>query len=239
MSRRRSHAKRAAAARVASQSHRRRLALIYVVMTAMALALVGRAVELQLVDHGFLSKQGAERFSRVLTVVAHRGNITDRNGEPLAVSTPVDSVWVDPQMLDDAAHELPQLAHALGLARGELARRVRDNQDRQFLYVARGMSPDEASRIAAMDLPGVNLSGEYRRYYPAGEVAGQLVGFTSIDDVGQDGIELSYNRWLAGGDGAERVIRDSTGQSVEQVQDIRAMRPGHDLALSLDLRIQY
>jgi cell division protein FtsI (penicillin-binding protein 3) len=239
MSRRRSHAKRPAAARVASQSHRRRLALIYVVMTAMALALVGRAVELQLVDHGFLSKQGAERFSRVLTVTAHRGTVTDRNGEPLAVSTPVDSVWLDPKMLDDPAHELPQLAHALGLARGELARRVRDNQDRQFLYVARGMSPDEAGRIAAMDLPGVNLSGEYRRYYPAGEVAGQLVGFTSIDDVGQDGIELAYNRWLAGGDGAERVIRDSTGQSVEQVQDIRAMRPGHDLALSLDLRIQY
>ncbi|HEX4024983.1 MAG TPA: penicillin-binding transpeptidase domain-containing protein [Steroidobacteraceae bacterium] len=226
-------------ARPAHYSHRRRLTLLFGLLSLAALALVGRAVDLQLVDHGFLTQQGNERFSRVATIVAHRGNITDRNGEPLAVSTPVDSVWVDPSMLADNLSELPYLAHALGLNRTELRRRVLGNQSRQFLYVARGLVPEEAQRVSALALPGVNLAREYRRYYPAGEVTGHVLGFTSVDDVGQEGMELAFDNWLAGEDGAKRVIQDSTGQTVEDVEGIRAVRPGRDLALSLDLRIQY
>jgi len=226
-------------ARSALYSHRRRLALLFAALAIAALGLVGRAIDLQLVDHGFLTQQGNERFSRVATIIAHRGNITDRNGEPLAVSTPVDSVWVDPSMLADNLSELPPLAHALGLNRTALAHRVVSNESRQFLYVARGLDPEGAQRVRTLALPGVNLAREYRRYYPAGEVTGHVLGFTSIDDVGQEGVELAFDNWLAGENGAKRVIQDSTGQMVEDVDSIRPVRPGRDLALSLDLRIQY
>ncbi|MGH8255935.1 MAG: peptidoglycan D,D-transpeptidase FtsI family protein [Steroidobacteraceae bacterium] len=241
--RRRGRRGRRGAARRSSRSplysHRRRLGLLFGLLTLTALALVGRAIDLQLVDHGFLTQQGNERFSRVATIIAHRGNITDRNGEPLAVSTPVDSVWIDPSMLADNLAELPRLAQALGLNRAQLKRRVVGNESRQFLYVARGLVPEQAQRVRSLALPGVNLAREYRRYYPAGEVTGHVLGFTSIDDVGQEGIELAFDNWLAGENGAKRVIQDSTGQTVEDVDSIRPVRPGRDLALSLDLRIQY
>ncbi|HTW74103.1 MAG TPA: penicillin-binding transpeptidase domain-containing protein [Steroidobacteraceae bacterium] len=226
-------------ARARPYSHRLRLLFAFVLLALAALGLLGRAVDLQLVDHSFLTQQGDERFSRIASIPAHRGDITDRNGEPLAVSTPVDSVWIDPLGLDGDLQDLPQLAHVLGLDRAALMRRVTSNMDRQFLYVARGVDPAEARRVAALDLAGVNLSREYRRYYPAGAVTGHVLGFTSIDDTGQDGLELAFDSWLAGQDGEKRVIQDSTGQEVEDVDSIRAVRPGRDLVLSLDLRIQY
>lgn len=227
------------AARPRPYSHRWRLRVVFAMLTLVALGLLGRAVELQLVEHGFLSQQGEARFSRVTTLLAHRGDITDRNGEPLAVSTPVDSVWANPQQLHEELEDLPRLAGALGVDRGELTRRVTSNLDRQFLYLKRDVDPAQAHRVAALDVPGVNLTREYRRYYPAGEVTGHVLGFTSIDDSGQEGLELAFNRWLAGKDGAERVIQDSTGAKVDDVENIREVRPGRDLALSLDLRIQY
>lgn len=226
-------------ARVRPHSHHARLRWVFAVLALAALGLLGRAVELQLVDHGFLTQQGDARFSRVATIPAHRGDITDRNGEPLAVSTPVDSVWIDPAGLDGDVQQLPQLARVLGVDRAELMRRVTSNMSRQFLYVERWVAPAQARRVAALDLPGVNLAREYRRYYPAGEVTGHVLGFTSVDDVGQEGLELAFDSWLAGQDGQKRVIQDSTGQEVEDVDSIRAVRPGRDLALSLDLRIQY
>lgn len=229
----------AGGARVPRYSHHARLLWVFAVLALAALGLLGRAVELQLVDHGFLTQQGDARFSRIATIPAHRGDITDRNGEPLAVSTPVDSVWIDPAALDGDVQQLPQLAHVLGVDRAELMRRVTSNMSRQFLYVERWVAPAQARRVAALDLPGVNLTREYRRYYPAGEVTGHVLGFTSVDDVGQEGLELAYDRWLAGQDGQKRVIQDSTGQEVEDVDSIRAVRPGRDLALSIDLRIQY
>jgi cell division protein FtsI (penicillin-binding protein 3) len=228
-----------AGARARPYSHRLRLLCVFVVLALGAIGLLGRAVDLQLVDHGFLTQQGDARFSRVASIPAHRGDITDRNGEPLAVSTPVDSVWIDPAELDGDVQELPQLAHVLGVDRAELMRRVTSNMGRQFLYVERWVAPAQARRVAALDLPGVNLAREYRRYYPAGEVTGHVLGFTSIDDAGQEGLELAFDSWLAGQDGEKRVIQDSTGQEVEDVDSIRPVRPGRDLALSLDLRIQY
>ena len=220
-------------------SFRLRLRLLFGVLLAAALGLIGRAVDLQLVDHPFLAQQGDARFSRVAAIIAHRGNITDRNGEPLAVSTPVDSVWVNPQELAGNLEQLPRLANVLGGDRQALLRHVSSNMDREFLYVARGLQPSDASRVKALNLPGVNLAREYRRYYPASEVTGHVLGFTSIDDVGQEGAELAFDNWLAGENGAKRVIQDSRGRKVEDIESIRPVRPGRDLVLSLDLRIQY
>jgi cell division protein FtsI (penicillin-binding protein 3) len=204
-----------------------------------AAVLVARAVELQLVDHGFLAKQGDDRTMRVVKISAHRGAITDRYGEPLAISTPVDSVWVNPQELNDNIDQIPKLAGALGQDQQTLVRRVTSNLDREFLYVARHMPPEAAARVKALGVPGVYLMREYRRFYPSGEVSGHVVGFTTIDDQGQEGLELGFDQLLNGEDGAKRVIQDLYGRSVENVESLRAPRPGRDLVTSLDLRIQY
>ncbi len=220
-------------------SFRWRASLLFGLLAACALALLYRAVNLQLVDHGFLAKEGDARFSRVLEIAAHRGTITDRYGEPLAVSTPVDSIWVNPAELALATDQIPRLAKALGLERQELARRITSNLDREFLYLARHRQPAEAEQIKALGIPGVYTSREYRRYYPAGEVSGHLIGFTNVDDAGQEGLELAFDHWLAGEDGAKRVIQDRYGRIVQNVESIRPARPGKDLVLSMDLRIQY
>jgi cell division protein FtsI (penicillin-binding protein 3) len=216
-----------------------RLQMILVLLIAGALGLAARAVDLQLMSHGFLAGQGDARYSRVAEISAHRGTITDRYGEPLAVSTPVDSVWVNPQELSQSVDQLPRLARALKRDPQALARRVSSNLEREFLYLARHLQPEQAARIRALGIPGVYLLREYRRYYPAGEVTGHLLGFTSVDDSGQEGLELAYDHWLAGEDGAKRVIQDRYGRIVENVESIRAARPGKDLVLSVDLRIQY
>jgi cell division protein FtsI (penicillin-binding protein 3) len=224
---------------VAPGSFRWRAYLLQAMLALAALALTWRAVNLQLVDHGFLAREGNARFSRVLDIAAHRGTVTDRYGEPLAVSTPVDSVWVNPQELALATDQIPRLAAALKLDRQELARRVTSNLDREFLYLARHRQPAEAAQIKALGIPGVYTSREYRRYYPAGEVTGHLLGFTNVDDAGQEGLELAFDHWLAGEDGAKRVIQDRYGRIVQNVESIRPARPGRDLVLSIDLRIQY
>jgi len=220
-------------------SFRWRAALLMALMSAGALTLAWRAVNLQLVDHGFLAREGDARFSRVLEIAAHRGTITDRYGEPLAVSTPVDSVWVKPSELALATDQIPRLATALKLDAQELTRRVTSNLDRDFLYIARQRQPAEAEAIKRLGIPGVYTAREYRRYYPAGEVTGHLIGFTNIDDAGQEGLELAFDHWLAGEDGAKRVIQDRHGHIVQSVESIRPARAGRDLVLSIDLRIQY
>jgi cell division protein FtsI (penicillin-binding protein 3) len=222
-----------------TKSYRWRSAVVLGLVVLGAIGLAARAVELQLVDHGFLAKQGDDRSMRVVRIAAHRGAITDRNGEPLALSTPVDSIWVNPQEIDDNIDQLPKLAKALKEDQQTLARRITSNLDREFLYLVRHMPPDQAARIKALGIPGVYLLREYRRYYPAGEVAGHVVGFTTVDDKGQEGLELGYEQLLNGEDGAKRVIQDSYGRYVENVESIRAPRPGRDLVTSIDLRIQY
>ncbi len=222
-----------------AKSYRWRSTLILGLVVLGAVGLVARAVELQLLDHGFLAKQGDDRSMRVVKIAAHRGAITDRNGEPLAVSTPVDSVWVNPQELNDNIDQLPRLAKALKEDQQWLARRITSNLDREFLYLVRHMPPDQAAHIKALGIPGVYLMREYRRYYPAGEVAGHVIGFTTVDDKGQEGLELGFDQLLNGEDGAKRVIQDMYGHYVENVESISAPRPGRDLVTSIDLRIQY
>ena len=222
-----------------AKSYRWRSTAVLGLIVLGAGGLAARAVELQLVEHGFLAKQGDDRSMRVVKIAAHRGAITDRNGEPLAVSTPVDSIWVNPQELNDNIDQLPKLARALKEDQQTLARRITSNLDREFLYLERHMPPEQAARIKALGIPGVYSLREYRRYYPAGEVSGHVVGFTTVDDKGQEGLELGYDQLLNGEDGAKRVIQDSFGRYVENVESIRAPRPGRDLVTSIDLRIQY
>src|SRR2546423_1246727 len=223
----------------APRSYRWRAGVLITLLVGSAAGLVWRAVNLQLVDHGFLEREGDARFSRVAQIAAHRGTVTDRYGEPLAVSTPVDSIWVNPKELALATDQIPHLAAALHQDRQELARRITSNLEREVLYLARGRQPSEAAQVNALGIPGVYLSREYRRYYPSGEVAGHILGFTNVDDAGQEGLELAFDHWLAGEDGAKRVIQDRYGRIVQDGESIRPGRPGRDLVLSIDLRIQY
>ena len=205
--------------------------------SVVALALAGRAVYLQVLDQKFLLAQGAERHLRTVEIPAHRGMILDRNGQPLAVSTPVDSLWMNPQEFQ--ASSVVKLARALGAKPSDLARLLKVDGDKEFVYLARGMDPYAAQQVMALDIPGVYTQREYRRYYPAGEVTAQVLGFTNVDDHGQEGLELGYDPWLKGVPGAEKVIVDRYGRSVQDVENLRAPRAGQDLVTSIDLRIQY
>jgi cell division protein FtsI (penicillin-binding protein 3) len=208
-------------------------------MLLAAATLVGRAVTLQVLDKQFLLNQGEARHLRTVSLSAHRGMIRDRNGEPLAISTPVESVWVNPQVLGSEQDRIPALARMLSLKTSGVKRALASRADREFVYLKRHVSPDLAERVMALEIPGVYLQREYRRYYPDGEVAAQLVGFTNIDDVGQEGLELAYQDWLEGEAGAKRVVMDRQRHVVEDVESIRQPRLGKELRLSIDRRIQY
>lgn len=216
-----------------------RSALVLAFFALAATSLLARAVHLQVLNKDFLNRQADSRHLRTEKISAHRGTITDRNGEPLAISTPVDSIWANPKELASAIDKVPKLAKILGLDSQTLMRRITRSMDREFLYLKRHLSPKKAQAVLALKLPGVNVQREYRRYYPAGEVTGHLIGFTNIDDAGQEGLELAFNHWLAGESGLKRVLKDRLGRSVENVESIRPARHGKELHASIDLRIQY
>ena len=216
-----------------------RVTLVLVFFSLIAGALAARAVHLQVLNREFLNQQADTRHLRREKISAHRGTITDRNSEPLAISTPVDSIWANPKELAPAVDEVPRLARALGLDPQLLMRRITRSMDKEFLYLKRHLNPEQAEQVLALKLPGVNVQREYHRYYPAGEVTGHLVGFTDIDDEGQEGLELAFNHWLAGESGAKRVLKDRLGRSVENVESIRPAHHGKNLRTSIDLRIQY
>jgi len=216
-----------------------RVSLVIAFFVLAAVSLVARAVHLQVFNKDFLNQQADIRHLRTEKISAHRGSIMDRNGDPLAISTPVDSVWANPKELAAAVDRVPELARSLGLDPELLMRRITRSMDKEFLYLKRHLSPDQAHMVIALNLPGVNIMREYRRYYPAGEVTGHLVGFTSVDDNGQEGLELAFNHWLSGESGAKRVLKDRLGRSVENVASIRPPRHGKDLRISIDLRLQY
>ena len=218
---------------------RGRLLLVGGTLALCSLALLARALELQVIDKAFYQQQGAARFLREIPIATSRGMITDRNGEPLAVSSPVESVWGNPQELLKVPARLPQLADALGMPQDELQRRLSQRADKEFVYLKRRINPDQARRILALEIPGVASQREYRRFYPQGEAMAHVLGFTNIDDRGQEGLELAFDDWLRGTPGAKRVIRDRRGRIVENVDLVRAAQPGRELALSIDRRIQY
>lgn len=216
-----------------------RLWLVGGALGLCASALVARAAYLQAINPDFLIKQGDARILRDVKLSANRGMVLDRNGEPLAVSTPVDTVWADPRRLSQHPQDYARLAKALDRDPQWLARRITSNLDREFVYLVRHMRPQDAAKVKALGIPGVDTLREYRRYYPAGEVTGHLLGFTNVDDVGQEGVELAYDQWLGGEPGIKRVMRDREGRTIEDIERIKAPRPGQDLRSSIDLRLQY
>lgn len=216
-----------------------RRTFLFLCMALAAVALVWRAVCLQVLDTEFLQSQADARHLRVVSLPAHRGKILDRNGEPLAISTPVESVWINPQALGSEQQRIPELTKLLSLDYDKVQRLLASRADREFIYLRRHISPGLASQVAALKIPGVYLQREYRRYYPGGEVTAHIIGFTNIDDSGQEGIELAYEEWLDGEPGAKRVVKDGNHKIIEDVESIRRPRPGKDLVLSIDRRIQY
>ncbi|MEE8379355.1 MAG: penicillin-binding protein 2 [Gammaproteobacteria bacterium] len=219
--------------------YRGRRNLILIAVAGASLLLVWRAVDLQVVNKGFLQGQGDARYLREVADPAHRGMITDRYGEPLAISTPVDSVWAVPQVLAQARESWSRLAKVLGIKKDVLVRLLASKRDKEFVYLQRRVSPDVAGKVMALKIPGVALAPEYKRFYPTGEVAAHVVGFANVDDVGQEGMELVYNDYLKGVPGAKRVIKDRFGRIVENVERISEPEPGKDIALSIDRRLQY
>ena len=216
-----------------------RRAFLFLCMGLAAASLVWRAVCLQVLDKEFLLSQADARHLRVVSLPAHRGKILDRHGEPLAISTPVESVWVNPQVLGAELQRIPELTRLLSLDRGKVEDLLASRADREFIYLRRHISPGLAAQVAALKIPGVHLQREYRRYYPGGEVTAHVTGFTNIDDTGQEGIELAYEEWLGGEPGAKRVVKDGNHRIIEDVEGISRPRPGKDLTLSIDRRIQY
>jgi len=216
-----------------------RVTLVMAFFALIASSLIARAVHLQVLDKDFLNHQADARHLRTETISAHRGTILDRHGEPLAISTPVDSIWVNPSQFASAISKIPQLAKVLDIRPETMMRRIARSMDKEFLYLKRHLNPSDAQRVMAMELPGINVQREYRRFYPASEVTGHLVGFTNIDDEGQEGLELAMNHWLEGEPGAKRVLKDRLGRSIENVESIRPPHHGKDLHASIDLRLQY
>ncbi len=216
-----------------------RARLVLMGFALLLLTLLVRALYLQTFDHDFLVSEGAKRHIRTLTVPGGRGAILDRNGAPLALSAPVESVWAVPAELLGAPEQLPKLAKLLGLNPRGLQKHLEARADKSFLYLKRQMNPGDAARVLALGLPGVFTQREYRRYYPAGEAAAQLVGLTDIDMNGQEGLELALEPQLKGEDGSRRVIKDRVGRVVEDLEQYRQPQPGADVRLSIDLRLQH
>ena len=217
-----------------------RLRVVLCALLLIAAGLVAKAVDLQLLDDGFLEGQGDARYTRIAKLSANRGDIYDRNGEALAASMPVDTVWASPKQVMKSADQIPRLAEALNRDEKWLTQVLTSNLDRDFLYLVRHMRPSDAVQVSSLKIPGVYLSREYQRFYPAGEVTSHLLGFTKrYEDIGQEGLELAYDRWLGAEAGSKRVIQDRYGRAVEDVESIRTPRSGSPLITSIDLRIQY
>ena len=220
---------------------RGRLMLVAGAMGLCAAALVVRAVDLQLVDNAFYQQKADARFLREVAIPTSRGMITDRNGEPLAVSSPVESLYANPQELANNPAAIARLAEAAELPLDYLTRYVSQRKDKEFMYVPRHrrINPAVAQKILALKIPGVFSQREFRRFYPQGEAVAHVLGFTNIDDQGQEGVELAFDEWLRGTPGAQKVIRDRHGRIVEHVDLVRPAEPGKDLVLSIDRRIQF
>ncbi|EPJ46085.1 MAG: penicillin-binding protein 2 [Osedax symbiont Rs2] len=223
------------------QQHSRvwRLWLGCLLLAGVSIAIVVKLVSLYTYDREFLQSQGDKRTLRTMMVPAHRGLITDRNGEALAVSAPVAAVWVNPKKIDITDPKLKQLSRILGKKSNAVIARVNKNSQRQFIYLKRQISPTLAAKVQALNIKGVNVDREYKRYYPAGEVATHLVGFTGIDGAGQEGIELAYDGALQGDTGKKLVMQDRLGRVVKHIKLIEQAQSGQNVELSIDLRLQY
>ena len=225
--------------RAVMRPERLRLAMLSGLLIIGTLGLLTRAAWLQMVSTERLQSEGQARHVREHTIPTMRGNIVDRHGEPLAVSTPVESVWANPRELLQHRDRLPELAVALNIPLQSLETRLSQRAQREFIWLLRRMDPDQAERVRALRIPGVSLDQEYRRFYPTSQAAAQLIGTTNIDDIGQEGLEMSFDHWLSGQPGRKRVIRNRLGQVVEDIGLIAEPRHGQTLHLTIDRRIQH
>ena len=201
--------------------------------------LIWRAFDLQIRNQEFLRDHGDARSLRTVDISAHRGVIMDRYGEPLAVSTPVQSIWTTPGKLLRSGESLSPLAAVLDMDEDNLLNLLQTRRHRKFVYLKRQATPKMAEQISALQLPGLHMQKEYKRYYPSGEITSHLVGFTNVDDRGQEGLELAFDEWLQGKPGSKRVLRDLLGRVVADIESIKAASPGKSVNLSIDRRIQY
>ncbi|WP_198343095.1 peptidoglycan D,D-transpeptidase FtsI family protein [Oleiphilus messinensis] len=212
---------------------------VIIALALAAIVLLARIAQLQVVDKSFLIGQGDARTLRVEEIVAHRGMIADRNGDPLAVSTPVETIWFNPNKLEIDAAGTKLLAQTLGVSNKWLTRKIEQNSGREFAYLKRQIRPAVAAKVKALKIPGVHSLREYKRFYPAGEVASHVVGFVNIDEMGQEGIELTYDEWLQGIPGQKKVLKDRKGRIVKDLALLNDAQPGKDIKLTLDMRLQY
>lgn len=212
--------------------------VVLFLLFAAFLTLAGRALWLQGISTEFLQKQGESRYARTMELPATRGKITDRNGQVLASSVPVKAIWAIPDDVQNAPKDkLHALTKLLGMSDSELRHKL--DSDRNFVYLKRQVERDTSDAIAALHIDGIETRKEYKRFYPEGEVMAHVVGFTNVEDAGQDGMELSSQKSLSGNTGSRRVIKDRLGRIVEDIGSIREPHDGHDLALSIDSKIQY
>jgi cell division protein FtsI (penicillin-binding protein 3) len=219
--------------------------LVMVGLVSLPVLVAGKVAQLQIIpgeEHGvaFLKDQGDERAIRNEIIPAYRGLITDRNGEPLAVSTPVTTLVANPQAMGAISDkDLSRLALALDTSVVQLKSRLQRYRNKSFMVLARHLPTSEAAKIQQLRIPGVSGRQEYKRFYPAGEVTAQLVGFTDMNDSGQEGMELAYNQWLTGEEGTKKVVKDLAGRIIKDISLVKPAHSGETLRLSIDLRVQY
>lgn len=219
--------------------HWARLCVISCFFSLILVVLIWRMLDLTVLHRQFLQGQGNARSLRVIDIPAYRGMITDRNGTPLAISTPVESVWVNPKEFSPDEDQFMQLAKYLHLTPKALSRKVVNAKTREFLYLQRQLPPMLTKKIEALKIPGVNFQKEFKRYYPDSDSISQLIGFTNVDDQGLEGIELAYQDWLMGVVGKKKVVKDRVGRVIEELGVLKEPRAGHELNLSIDRRLQY
>lgn len=221
--------------------HLTRLVIVSAFFSLLLLILIWRMIDLTVLHRQFLQGQGNARSLRTVDIPAYRGMITDRHGAPLAISTPVESVWVNPKEFSPDKEQFMSLAKYLHLTPKQLSRKIvnAEKESREFLYLQRQLPPALSKEIAALKIPGVNFQKEFKRYYPDSDSISQLLGFTNVDDQGLEGIELAYQDWLRGIVGKKRVVKDRLGRIIEELNVTKEPRPGRDLVLSIDRRLQY
>ena len=221
------------------ERHRIRLGIIGLFFLALSGILLWRMVDLTVLHRSFLQGQGNARSLRVISISANRGMILDREGAPLAISTPVQSLWVNPKTFQPTAQQLTHLARLLDLSPNHLRSVLKKAQNHEFYYLQRQLSPARAKDIKDLKIPGTNFQEEFKRYYPEADSTAQLLGFTNVDDIGIEGLELAYQSWLEGTNGKKRVVKDRYGRVIEELAVLKKARPGHTLNLSIDHRIQF
>ena len=216
-----------------------RLWLVFIALVLISGVIVAKMVSLYTAEQAFLQKQGDARSLRTRLTPAHRGLITDRHGDPLAVSAPVATIWADPKETDLQNSNLPQLARLLSLNPQSLLNSLKENPSRRFMYLKRQVTPELAEHVGDLNIRGIHVDQTFRRFYPTGEVSTHLVGFTNVDGKGQEGFELAFDEMLHGEPGRALVLQDRKGRTIKHLKSLQEADPGEDLALSIDLRLQY